>query len=463
MTNGQPLNQPGHSICTRCAVRPAQKLAESAKWRIYPTALQKPVILGKEGVEMNKPMRFFQGAALGAGLMYLLDPDRGKRRRSMLRDACVRLSNETQDALDVTRRDLTNRLHGFKAEINSLFQRSASAPPDDDQLLARIRSHLGRVASHPRALEIECHDGRVVLRGPVLAAEAQRIFDCVRSVRGVQHVENQMEMHEEAGNISALQGGIARPGAQWDIMQDRWSPSTRMLVGAGAASLLACASGRAAAVGALGILGVSLMTVSPARGSQTRGRQRQSQRGGGQRATGQQRATGRQRGRRFEIGGLSDRGGFDVREEQTGMKVSDIMTPSPATCHGDTNLKEVARMMLQCDCGAIPIVHPGTNEPIGIITDRDITIRTVAEGRNPTELKASDCMTSPVETISSEASLDECTDKMEASQVRRMIVVDQDNRICGIVAQADVAMYAPKEETAELVQDVSAPAPVPTI
>ena len=145
------------------------------------------------------------------------------------------------------------------------------------------------------------------------------------------------------------------------------------------------------------------------------------------------------------------------------MKVSDIMTPSPATCHADTTLKEVARLMLQCDCGAIPVVHPGTNEPVGIITDRDITIRTIAEGRNPIELKTSDCMTSPVESISCEASLDECTDKMEASQVRRMIVVDQDNRICGIIAQADIAMYAPTEETAELVQDVSAPAPMPTI
>ena len=63
------------------------------------------------------------------------------------------------------------------------------------------------------ALAVECHDGRVVLRGPVLAAEAQRVFECARSVRGVRHVENQMEMHDEAGNISALQGGVGRGGA----------------------------------------------------------------------------------------------------------------------------------------------------------------------------------------------------------------------------------------------------------
>src|SRR5687767_5962520 len=116
---------------------------------------------------MNKAMGF---AALGAGLMYFLDPDRGKRRRAMVRDACIRLSNETQDAVDVTRRDLTNRLHGFKSEMKSFFQGSA-IPLRDEQLTARIRSHLGRVASHPRAIDLECHDGRVVLRGPVLAAE----------------------------------------------------------------------------------------------------------------------------------------------------------------------------------------------------------------------------------------------------------------------------------------------------
>lgn len=145
------------------------------------------------------------------------------------------------------------------------------------------------------------------------------------------------------------------------------------------------------------------------------------------------------------------------------MKVSNFMTPSPATCHRDTPIQEVARLMHQCDCGAIPVVEEGTNHPIGIITDRDITIRAIAEGRNPLKLRAGDCMTSPVETICCEASLEECTDKMESSQVRRMIVVDQDGKVCGIVAQADIAMYAPEEETGELLHDVSMPTPMPTI
>jgi CBS domain-containing protein len=165
---------------------------------------------------------------------------------------------------------------------------------------------------------------------------------------------------------------------------------------------------------------------------------------------------------RMAIGEREDRGAYRFGEDR-GMKVSSLMTPSPMTCHRDTSLQEAARMMLECDCGAIPVVEQATNQPIGMVTDRDITIRAVAEGRNPRDLKVGDCMTSPVETVSSEAGLDECLDKMEAAQIRRMIVVDDNNRVAGIIAQADIAMYAPGDETAELVHDVSTPSPAPTI
>lgn len=406
---------------------------------------------------MNKAMAMCRGAALGAGLMYFFDPRQGARRRALVRDACVRLSNETRDALDVTRRDMGNRLQGFKAELTSYFSGSSSEPVSDEQLKARIRSQLGRVSSHPRAIELDVHDGRVTLRGPVIAAESQRVFDCVRRVRGVRHVDNQMEQHQEAGNISALQGGGERPGAQWDILQERWSPATRLLVGAGAASLLACGSTRSLLACTLSLVGVGMISAnSPSQAGQNRGGQRRRQ-------PGQAMNRARRERGQFAIGGLSDRGGYEFGEERNGTKVSNIMTPSPATCHRQSTLQEVAQLMLQCDCGAIPVVEDGTNQPLGIITDRDITIRAIAEGRDPQSLTAGDCMSSPVETISSEASLDECVDKMESSQIRRMIVVDADNRIAGIVAQADIAMYAPQEETAELVHDVSTPAPAPTI
>lgn len=401
---------------------------------------------------MNKAMAMCRGAALGAGLMYFFDPRQGARRRALLRDSFVRLSNETCRAADVTYRDLSNRIQGLQAEASSLFGGSGE-PQTDEQLVARIRSQLGRVCSHPRALQVESHDGRVTLRGPVLAAEAQRVFDCVRGVRGVSSVDNQMEQHQEAGNISALQGGTPRPGAQWDLFQESWSPATRLLVGAGAASLFSMGLTRTVICGTLGAVALGMATSRESSGSP---RRRQRNFSGGQSGRSAQRFGS------MASGGLSDRGGYNFGEDRD-LRVASLMTPSPMTCKRSNTLQEAARMMLECDCGAIPVVDDGAKEPLGIITDRDITIRAVAEGRNPREAKVSECMTSPVETISSEASLDECLDKMESAQLRRMIVVDEDNRVVGIIAQADIAMYAPVEETAELVQDVSTPSPAPTI
>jgi CBS domain-containing protein len=209
--------------------------------------------------------------------------------------------------------------------------------------------------------------------------------------------------------------------------------------------------------GTLGAFGMNLLRVNSQGGGNT---QRHSQSG----QSSPRRIRARPAQQQMSAGAISgDDGGFDLEEEIESMNVSNIMTPSPATCHRSTKLQEIARLMHQCDCGAIPVVEEGTNHPVGIVTDRDITIRAVSEGRNPLDLTAGDCMTSPIETISCDASLDQCCDKMESSQVRRMVVVDQDGKICGIVAQADIAMYAPEEETAELVHDVSAPAPMPTI
>jgi CBS domain-containing protein len=140
------------------------------------------------------------------------------------------------------------------------------------------------------------------------------------------------------------------------------------------------------------------------------------------------------------------------------MKVKEIMTRTPAVCTPDTPLLEVAKSMVGCDCGALPVVRRAEGgELIGIITDRDIVVRAVAEGRNPLSLTASACMTSPVISIGEDASLDECTDLMESKKVRRMPVVDASGALAGIVAQADVARNASRKEVGELVRDVSAP------
>ena len=113
-------------------------------------------------------------------------------------------------------------------------------------------------------------------------------------------------------------------------------------------------------------------------------------------------------------------------------------------------------MMVDCDCGEIPVTDDA-GRPIGVITDRDITCRAVAQGRNPLELTAADCMTSPPVTVTPEASLSECCDILEAKQIRRVPVVDHTGRCIGMVSQADIARHAPKHEAAEVLKQVSQP------
>ncbi len=138
------------------------------------------------------------------------------------------------------------------------------------------------------------------------------------------------------------------------------------------------------------------------------------------------------------------------------MNVEEIMTKNPECCTADTKLQEVAQMMVKNDCGCIPVVENLQNKkPVGMITDRDITIRTVAEGKNPLDLTAGDVMTGKVVTVTPDTSVEDCCNKMEDNQIRRVAVVDENGGCCGIVAQADVAIKSTDKKTAEVVEEIS--------
>lgn len=143
------------------------------------------------------------------------------------------------------------------------------------------------------------------------------------------------------------------------------------------------------------------------------------------------------------------------------MQVREVMTANPACCLPDASLQEIARMMVDNDCGLIPVVSDNTSKkPVGTITDRDITIRTVALGKNPLDLKASDIMTTGVINITPEMSVEDCFNVMEDQEIRRVLVVDQNGACCGIVAQADVAQIGTNpERTARLVREISESSP----
>jgi CBS domain-containing protein len=138
------------------------------------------------------------------------------------------------------------------------------------------------------------------------------------------------------------------------------------------------------------------------------------------------------------------------------MKVSDLMTKDPACCTPETGLFEAARLMVEHDCGEIPVVDSKrTMRPVGVVTDRDIVVRCVAEGTNPLEVEAGDIMSNPVVTTTPDMSLEDVADLMEEHQLRRVPVVDEAGTICGIVAQADIARHAHSREVAEVVREVS--------
>jgi CBS domain-containing protein len=140
------------------------------------------------------------------------------------------------------------------------------------------------------------------------------------------------------------------------------------------------------------------------------------------------------------------------------MQVKEVMTADPACCTPDTPLAEVARMMVDNDCGEIPVVENEDSKiPLGVVTDRDIVCRTVAKDINPLDQTAADCMSTPIVTVTPGTTMEECCRIMEEQQIRRVPVVDAEGACCGIVALADLARQTRREVAAEVVKEVSEP------
>jgi CBS domain-containing protein len=138
------------------------------------------------------------------------------------------------------------------------------------------------------------------------------------------------------------------------------------------------------------------------------------------------------------------------------MRIEEVMTRDPVCCTPETGLQKVAQMMVEHDCGQIPIVTSTSDQRVlGVVTDRDIVARLVAKGRNPIELQANTCMSGPVVTVRTDQSIEDCIQVMETHRIRRVPVVDAAGKMRGIVSQADIAQHAPPASTGELVNKVS--------
>lgn len=137
-------------------------------------------------------------------------------------------------------------------------------------------------------------------------------------------------------------------------------------------------------------------------------------------------------------------------------RVTSVMTANPASCSPQTPLRDVAQMMIQNDCGEIPVVDD-QNMPMGVVTDRDIAVRIVAEGRDTNAACAADAMSSPARTLPEDSSLKDAVCLMEAAKIRRVPVVNASGKLSGIVSIADIALAGKKTATAEVVKEVSEP------
>jgi len=138
------------------------------------------------------------------------------------------------------------------------------------------------------------------------------------------------------------------------------------------------------------------------------------------------------------------------------MTVATVMTSCPACCTPSTSLTDVARLMVDNDCGEIPVVEDMQSRKLaGVITDRDIATRIVAAGRNSAEASAMDCMSTPAVSVHCDTSLQECCELMETHQIRRVPVVDEAGGVVGIVSLADVVRSANTATTVAVVKEVS--------
>lgn len=141
------------------------------------------------------------------------------------------------------------------------------------------------------------------------------------------------------------------------------------------------------------------------------------------------------------------------------MKVKEIMTKGPACCGPETRLDKVASLMLENDCGEIPVCD-GT-KLVGVVTDRDIAVRAFAKLRNPVDVPVKNIMTIDVLSADEDTPIEIALDLMKERKVRR-IPITRNGKVVGIVSQADLAEALPADKLAEFVAAVSYRRPLVT-
>jgi CBS domain-containing protein len=149
---------------------------------------------------------------------------------------------------------------------------------------------------------------------------------------------------------------------------------------------------------------------------------------------------------------------FYTEQEVVSMKAKDIMTKDPATVTPNTTVREAARLMQQENTGILPVIQDDSKRLLGVITDRDIAIRVVAEGRDPDTAVGDVMSKGQLVALQPDADVEDAMDKMASEQVRRIPIVDERGTLHGIVSQADIVRKAGDDLKAErTVEKISEP------
>jgi CBS domain-containing protein len=138
-----------------------------------------------------------------------------------------------------------------------------------------------------------------------------------------------------------------------------------------------------------------------------------------------------------------------------GKSVRELMSSNPCAIDADKPVAYAAKMMKDEDVGLAPVVEG--DRLVGTLTDRDIVVRVVAEGKDPQSVTVREVASTDVATVDPQQDLDEALQLMASRQVRRLPVVEEDGRLVGVLAQADIAREAKEKQTGELVEDISQP------
>jgi uncharacterized membrane protein len=190
------------------------------------------------------------GAGTAAVVTYLLDPDRGRRRRAMAANTVTHAAHEGADFTGKAGRDLRNRAAGAAAQTRNVL---SFGPPSGEQLERRVRARINRVCRQPHRIDVAVRDDVVTLAGPVLREDAERVRRAVADMRGVGQLEDRLEVKEHPEDLpDAVRRGDGQVGGRPkpELLQDYWSPGVRLLAGAAGGGLACYGLARRDLVGA---------------------------------------------------------------------------------------------------------------------------------------------------------------------------------------------------------------------